>query len=1010
MTRAGLSIAVLLPALFLALFLCPGARAAGDPLTACNVVWNEPSEGSAGSMPLGNGDIGLNVWVEKGGDLRFYIGKTDSWSGLGRLLKLGAVRIRFDPNPFREGAPFLQTLMLRQGALEIAAGSGNERIRTEIIVDANAPVVRIRADGSRPFRMDVSVEVWRTAPRELRGDEVHSARGIAGGPVPLVVRPDTALPPENNRIVWYHHNAESIWPITLRHQGLGDLMAGRSDPLLDRVFGGVVKGEGFVQRGALSLRSAEPRTSHSVAVYALTAHPATPAKWLEHIDGVIARCEGADPKDARAAHNRWWNDFWNRSWVRVVSATGGGSAGAAALNELPLRIGADANGGSRFSGDIAAVQIFSRALEAGEVAVLAGVRSPSGRDTSRMAGALAGSWVFSAPTNGIFEQEVGTGPSAAIKGLADVVDIAGDADAEDAGEDAEDAGEDAEDAGEDAEDAGAEKVRVLAGPTALRLTGEGFAEVTDHPSLNLPGDCTLAAWVRPQALPRAGGRIIDKIPVGASRGFLLDTFPGNSLRFINPKGTIICENALPANEWAHAAATYDSATGVMALYVNGKPVKKQHLTPARPEHEVVTQGYALQRFISACGGRGAMPIKFNGSIFTVDALGFDGDYRRWGGMYWFQNTRLPYWPMLAAGDFDLMRPLFRMYCDALPLAAGRCRTYYGHGGAFFQETMYFWGTPANCDYRWEHEGLPVHLVNNPYIKYYWDGAIELGVMMLDAFACTQDEAMLREELLPFIDAVVTFYDEHYARDDGGALRIHPAQALETWQDATNPLPVVAGLRFLLDGLLALPGGLADADRRARWRRLREELPPIPRGEGEGGAVLLPAETFDLLRNQENPELYAIFPYRLFGVGKDELDLARRTFAQRRVKGSRGWQQDPIQAALLGLAGEARAFVAGRFGTKDPGSRFPAFFGPNFDWTPDQTHGGVACMALQAMLLQAEGRRLIVLPAWPKDWDAEFKLHAPLRTTVEGVVRDGKVVHLKVTPEERAKDIEIMEAQ
>ena len=33
---------------------------------------------------------------------------------------------------------------------------------------------------------------------------------------------------------------------------------------------------------------------------------------------------------------------------------------------------------------------------------------------------------------------------------------------------------------------------------------------------------------------------------------------------------------------------------------------------------IVTQGYVLQRFVSACAGRGAYPIKFNGSIFTMD--------------------------------------------------------------------------------------------------------------------------------------------------------------------------------------------------------------------------------------------------------------------------------------------------------------------------------------------------------------------------------------------------------
>ena len=70
---------------------------------------------------------------------------------------------------------------------------------------------------------------------------------------------------------------------------------------------------------------------------------------------------------------------------------------------------------------------------------------------------------------------------------------------------------------------------------------------------------------------------------------------------------------------------------------------------------------------------GAYPIKFNGSIFTVDSPPLDPDYRRWGGPYWWQNTRLPYWPMLASGDFDLMQPMFRMYRESLPLAAERTR-------------------------------------------------------------------------------------------------------------------------------------------------------------------------------------------------------------------------------------------------------------------------------------------------------------------------------------------------
>ncbi|MEN6603290.1 MAG: DUF5703 domain-containing protein, partial [Bryobacteraceae bacterium] len=45
-----------------------------------DVTWDSPSRDSSGSMPLGNGDIGLNLWVEEGGDLLFYISKTDALS------------------------------------------------------------------------------------------------------------------------------------------------------------------------------------------------------------------------------------------------------------------------------------------------------------------------------------------------------------------------------------------------------------------------------------------------------------------------------------------------------------------------------------------------------------------------------------------------------------------------------------------------------------------------------------------------------------------------------------------------------------------------------------------------------------------------------------------------------------------------------------------------------------------------------------------------------------------
>ncbi len=151
---------------------------------------------------------------------------------------------------------------------------------------------------------------------------------------------------------------------------------------------------------------------------------------------------------------------------------------------------------------------------------------------------------------------------------------------------------------------------------------------------------------------------------------------------------------------------------------------------------------------------------------------------------------------------------------------------------------------------------------------------------------------------------------------------------------------------------------------------------------------------------ENPELYAVFPYRLFGLGKPDLSVARLAFERRQFSGNRGWQQDEIQAAWLGLAQTARTQLVERAGARHEGSRFPAFYGPNFDWVPDQDHGGNLLMALQTMLLQWDGDRILLFPAWPKEWDVEFQLAAPHRTTVRGSLRAGRLESFQIDPPAR----------
>ena len=87
----------------------------------------------------------------------------------------------------------------------------------------------------------------------------------------------------------------------------------------------------------------------------------------------------------------------------------------------------------------------------------------------------------------------------------------------------------------------------------------------------------------------------------------------------------------------------------------------------------------LQRYVQACGGRGPLPIKFNGSIFTVEPKRMgrphNADWRAWGDCHWWQNARFPCHPMLAGGDFEMMDPSFQMYESVRPLCEARAANF-----------------------------------------------------------------------------------------------------------------------------------------------------------------------------------------------------------------------------------------------------------------------------------------------------------------------------------------------
>jgi hypothetical protein len=226
--------------------------------------------------------------------------------------------------------------------------------------------------------------------------------------------------------------------------------------------------------------------------------------------------------------------------------------------------------------------------------------------------------------------------------------------------------------------------------------------------------------------------------------------------------------------------------------------------------------------------------------------------------------------------------------------------------------------------------------------------------------------------------------------------------------AYNSSATIAGLTSVLNSFLALPDALLQAEEKKYFKEMRQRIPNISYRSFDGKTTIAPALTWQRINNTETPQLYPVFPWKMYGLEKPGLDTAINTYLYDtdalKFRDSKGWKQDNIFAARLGLTNEAVKYTFAKLTDSD--RRFPAFWGPGFDWTPDHNWGGSGMIGLQEMLLQDVDDKILLFPAWPKNIDVHFKLHAPKQTVVEAELKNGKVILLKISPESRRKDIMI----
>lgn len=458
----------------------------------------------------------------------------------------------------------------------------------------------------------------------------------------------------------------------------------------------------------------------------------------------------------------------------------------------------------------------------------------------------------------------------------------------------------------------------------------------------------------------------------------------------------------------------------------------------------VTQAYLLTRWINMCSSNVEFPVLFNGGTLTTmpggnqhysyDSFGanftsmptgepnieLNPDERSWAHFNLWQNIRLPYHSMLARGELEPIRKLFRHYRRFWELDRVRAKLYHSAEGQHNTEMPNSFGLLNATIYGLERDNLPIG-----YSQNRWGGAIdispglELSYMMLSYYEFTSDDMFLQEEILPYSKELLYYVATRFKERVDGKINISPIHSIETYFDTTDALPVVAGMHAVIDKILDLPQ--EKVMDRMFYEEMKRLTPEIPMETINGQSVLAPARIYEPKRmNVEAPQFYAIFPFSLFGHNKPDLDMAIRSYRHAlEVSGGfrpftlgrkpdyasySGWQQTGMVAALLGLTEDARTVLVQNCQQKNPGFRFPAMWGPIYDAVPDIDHGANILNTLQLMAFQIDGEKIHILPAWPKEWNVTFKFNAPHDTTVECVFSNGEITKLEVSPIIREKDI------
>ena len=273
----------------------------------------------------------------------------------------------------------------------------------------------------------------------------------------------------------------------------------------------------------------------------------------------------------------------------------------------------------------------------------------------------------------------------------------------------------------------------------------------------------------------------------------------------------------------------------------------------------------------------------------------------WNCDYHFDiNLQMNYWMAEPAGMPECARALIRYVRSFLPSGREAAERLYGCRGVYLPIQTDAWGVSTPESYGWAA----------------WIGAAPwIARHLWDHYRYSGDTEYLKNEAYEFFTAVAEFYEDYLQKDESGVYQILPSQSPE------NAIPEIGCFPVLIDQSSAMDVQLCcdalgyairsaeilgvDAEKAARWRELRDHLPPFAIG-ADGRLMEWQKEYTEREPGHRHlSHLYGLYPSDLFtpNTRPEQYEAGIRSLQYRLSHGGghTGWSRAWVSclAARLG---------------------------------------------------------------------------------------------------------------